>query len=188
MVDVERVLRREHGIRPGEDNDFRLRNRQELLNTQQATTQVFSYLLASIAGVSLLVGGIGIMNIMLVSVTERTREIGIRKALGATRTNILMQFLVEAIVLCLVGGVLGIALGSSGAVALSRIAGWNTFISFGAIVLAVAAGCVLEPDRRTPLRVALQGPPQSLSCSSRGKAPLRAPASRSPVGVTEQRP
>ena len=138
MVDVERVLRREHGIRPGEDNDFRLRNRQELLNTQQAATQVFSYLLASIAGVSLLVGGIGIMNIMLVSVTERTREIGIRKALGATRTNILMQFLVEAIVLCLVGGVLGIALGSSGAVALSRIAGWNTFISFGAIVLAVA--------------------------------------------------
>ncbi len=138
MVDVERVLRREHGIRPGEDNDFRLRNRQELLNTQQATTQVFSYLLASIAGVSLLVGGIGIMNIMLVSVTERTREIGIRKALGATRTNILMQFLVEAIVLCLVGGVLGIALGSSGAVALSRIAGWNTFISFGAIALAVA--------------------------------------------------
>ncbi len=138
MVDVERVLRREHGIRPGEDNDFRLRNRQELLNTQQAATQVFSYLLASIAGVSLLVGGIGIMNIMLVSVTERTREIGIRKALGATRTNILMQFLVEAVVLCLVGGVLGIALGGSGAVALSRIAGWNTFISFGAIVLAVA--------------------------------------------------
>ncbi len=138
MVDVERVLRREHGIRPGEDNDFRLRNRQELLNTQQAATQVFSYLLASIAGVSLLVGGIGIMNIMLVSVTERTREIGIRKALGATRTNILMQFLVEAIVLCLVGGVLGIALGGSGAVALSRIAGWNTFISIGAIGLAVA--------------------------------------------------
>ncbi|MDH5284958.1 MAG: ABC transporter permease, partial [Gemmatimonadota bacterium] len=87
MVDIERVLRREHKIRPGADNDFMIRNSQEILATQQAATQIFTTLLASIAAVSLVVGGIGIMNIMLVSVTERTREIGVRKALGATRIN-----------------------------------------------------------------------------------------------------
>jgi len=138
MVDAERVLRREHGISPGEENDFRILNRQQLLNTQQEASQVFTTLLASIAGVSLLVGGIGIMNIMLVSVVERTREIGIRKALGATRMNILMQFLVEALVLCLVGGLLGMVLGGAGSMALARFAGWNTFISAGAVALAFA--------------------------------------------------
>jgi putative ABC transport system permease protein len=136
MVDLERVLRREHRIRPGGENDFRIRDRRALLDTQQQASQVFTYLLASIAGVSLLVGGIGIMNIMLVSVTERTREIGIRKALGATRRNILTQFLVEALVLCLVGGLLGIGLGAAGAVTLARVAGWNTFVSAGAVGLA----------------------------------------------------
>jgi putative ABC transport system permease protein len=136
MVDIERVLRREHKIGPGEENDFRIRNRGEVLTTQQAASQVFTYLLASIAGVSLLVGGIGIMNIMLVSVAERTREIGIRKALGATRRTILMQFLVEALVLCLVGGLLGILLGGVGSVALARFAGWNTFFSPAAVGLA----------------------------------------------------
>jgi putative ABC transport system permease protein len=136
MVEIERVLRREHGILPGEDNDFRIRNRGEVLATRQEATRVFSYLLGSIAGVSLLVGGIGIMNIMLVSVVERTREIGIRKALGATRRSILAQFLVEAVALCLVGGLLGIALGGLGAVGLARIAGWNTFVSPGAVALA----------------------------------------------------
>jgi putative ABC transport system permease protein len=136
MVDLERVLRREHRIRPGGENDFRIRDRRALLDTQQQASQVFTYLLASIAGVSLLVGGIGIMNIMLVSVTERTREIGIRKALGATRRNILTQFLVEALVLCLVGGLLGIGLGAAGAVTLAKVAGWNTFVSAGAVGLA----------------------------------------------------
>jgi len=136
MVDFERILRREHKIRPGGDNDFQVRNQQDILATQQQATQVFTALLASIAGVSLLVGGIGIMNIMLVSVTERTREIGIRKALGATRNNIQMQFLIEAMVLSFVGGTLGILLGSGAAVTLSRLAGWNTYISPMAILVA----------------------------------------------------
>jgi len=136
MVDIERILRREHKIPPGGENDFRIRGRQEILATQQEASQVFTYLLASIAGVSLLVGGIGIMNIMLVSVTERTREIGIRKALGATRAAILSQFLVEAMTLCLLGGTIGIVLGGGGAIALSRFAGWNTLMSPGAAVVA----------------------------------------------------
>jgi putative ABC transport system permease protein len=136
MVDVEGVLRREHKIRPGGENDFQIRNQQEILATQQAASQVFTWLLASIAGVSLVVGGIGIMNIMLVSVTERTREIGIRKALGATRNNIQTQFLIEAMVLSFVGGALGILLGSGAAITLSRLAGWNTYISPMAIAVA----------------------------------------------------
>jgi putative ABC transport system permease protein len=138
MIDIERVLRREHGIPPGGENDFTIHDRQELLQTQHAASEVFAALLASIAAVSLLVGGIGIMNIMLVSVTERTREIGIRKALGATRLDILVQFLVEALVLCLVGGLLGVLAGSVGALALARLAGWNTAISAGAVALAFA--------------------------------------------------
>ena len=136
MVDFERVLRREHKIRPGADNDFQVRNMQDILATQQQATQVFTALLASIAGVSLLVGGIGIMNIMLVSVTERTREIGVRKALGATRGNIQTQFLIEAMVLSFVGGALGILLGAGAAITLSKLAGWNTYISPTAILVA----------------------------------------------------
>ncbi len=157
MVELERVLRREHKIRPGEKNDFRLRNRQEILDTQQQASMVFTYLLASIAAVSLMVGGIGIMNIMLVSVTERTREIGIRKALGATRRDILLQFLVEALVLCLVGGLIGIAAGWTGAAILSRVAGWNTFVSPAAVgvafIFSAAVGIVfgIWPARRAAL-------------------------------------
>ena len=136
MVDLERVLRREHKIRPGQENDFTIRNQQDLLATQQETTQVFTTLLASIAAVSLVVGGIGIMNIMLVSVTERTREIGVRKALGATRGNILLQFLIEALALCLVGGALGVLLGIGAAMTLSRVMQWNTLISPAAVTIA----------------------------------------------------
>jgi putative ABC transport system permease protein len=136
MIEIERVLRRQHKIRPGGDNDFQIRNQTDVLSTFQQTTQTFGFLLAGIAAVSLLVGGIGIMNIMLVSVTERTREIGVRKALGATRGNILMQFLVEALVLCLVGGTVGVLLGSLGAVVLSKFAHWNTAISPFSIALA----------------------------------------------------
>ena len=136
MVDLERVLRREHHIRPGGENDFTIRNQQDVLQTQQQATEVFTSLLASVAAVSLVVGGIGIMNIMLVSVTERTREIGVRKALGATRTTIMLQFLIEALALCLVGGVLGVLLGTGAAIALSRFLHWNTFISPFSVAIA----------------------------------------------------
>ena len=136
MIEIERVLRKEHKIRPGGENDFQIRNQSDILATFQDTTKTFTYLLAGIAAVSLLVGGIGIMNIMLVSVTERTREIGVRKALGATRFNILFQFLVEALVLCLVGGILGILFGTFGAIGLSSFLHWNTSINVLAILAA----------------------------------------------------
>ena len=136
MVDLERVLRREHHIRPGGDNDFTIRNQQDILQTQQQATQVFTTLLASIAAVSLVVGGIGIMNIMLVSVTERTREIGVRKALGATRSNILLQFMIEALTLCILGGAIGVLLGIGTTVVLARVMQWNTLISPTAVVVA----------------------------------------------------
>jgi putative ABC transport system permease protein len=136
MVDIERVLRRDHKLLPGAANDFAIVDRREFLATQQEAQQTFTMLLASIAGVSLIVGGIGIMNIMLVSVTERTREIGIRMALGATRFSIMLQFLVESVTLCLLGGALGIALGWGAARALSRLARWDVFVSPESIGLA----------------------------------------------------
>ncbi len=136
MIEIERVLRRQHKLRPGSDSDFRIRNQRDVLATFEQTTQTFKSLLAGVAFVSLLVGGIGIMNIMLVSVTERTREIGVRKAMGARKRDVLFQFVVEAVVLCLIGGVIGILLGSAGAVLLSRLAHWNTLISPAAVLLA----------------------------------------------------
>ena len=138
MASVQKILRREHRLRTNAPDDFSMRSQADFLNTLGETTQVFTYLLSGIAAVSLLVGGIGIMNIMLVSVTERTREIGIRKALGATRSNILLQFLIEAVVLCCLGGVLGILVGSGGATAMSRAFAWNVKISPSAIALAFA--------------------------------------------------
>jgi len=138
MADIQRVLRREHRIRQGRPDDFQIRSQADFLNTLGETTQVFTFLLSGIAAVSLLVGGIGIMNIMLVSVTERTREIGVRKALGATRRNILLQFLIEAVVLCCLGGIVGILLGAIGATVMSRTAGWNTQVSPAAVGLAFA--------------------------------------------------
>lgn len=136
IIDVERIMRREHQIIPGAKNDFMLGDRKQFLNMQQDAAEIFSYLLAGIAGISLIVGGIGIMNIMLVTVTERTREIGIRKALGATRFNILLQFLVEAMSLCIAGGLVGIALGASAASLLASLAGWSTPLSPSAVAIA----------------------------------------------------
>src|SRR5467141_2883334 len=143
MAEIGRILRREHRLRPGQDDDFVIRNQADFLTTLGETTQVFTYLLAGVAAVSLLVGGIGIMNIMLVSVTERTREIGIRKALGATPFNIMFQFLVEALVLCLVGGLIGILFGTMGAVVLSKLAHWNTAINAFAVLLAFVFSAVV---------------------------------------------
>jgi len=136
MADVQKILRREHRLRAGRDDDFVIRNQSDFLTTLGETTKVFTYLLAGIAAVSLLVGGIGIMNIMLVSVTERTREIGIRKALGATQSTILSQFLIEAIVLCLLGGMVGIALGAGSAILARTAFHWNTSVGVSSIVIA----------------------------------------------------
>jgi len=136
MVDIESVLRREHKILPGADNDFSIMNRKQFLDTRQQATEIFTYLLAGIAAVSLLVGGIGIMNIMLVTVTERTREIGIRKAMGATNGNIMLQFLVEAMTLCLLGGGLGLTIGIGAAYIASEFAGWQTQVSFVSVITA----------------------------------------------------
>ena len=138
MVEIERVIRREHGLAPGADNDFAVIDRKQFLATQQQTTEILGFLLAGIAGVSLVVGGIGIMNIMLVTVTERTREIGIRKALGATRFDILTQFLAESVVLCVLGGLLGMLLGIGAARALASLAGWQTYVTPDALLLAFA--------------------------------------------------
>jgi putative ABC transport system permease protein len=143
MIEIERVLRREHKIRPGAENDFQIRNQADVLATFQETTETFTYLLAGIAAVSLLVGGIGIMNIMLVSVTERTREIGVRKALGATKNHILLQFLIEALVLCVLGGLIGVVFGSLGAVALSALKHWNTSISLFAVFLSFVFSAIV---------------------------------------------
>ena len=133
---IRALLRQRHRLQPFQDDDFWLRNLSEVLQTQEESSKVMTYLLAAIASVSLLVGGIGIMNIMLVSVTERTREIGLRMAVGARGRDILVQFLVEAITLSLIGGVIGIALGLGGSRAISYIAEWRTLVAPEAIALA----------------------------------------------------
>jgi putative ABC transport system permease protein len=137
MTEIERILRRQHRLRDGEENDFSIRDQSDLRATFESTTRTFSMLLASIAAVSLVVGGIGIMNIMMVSVTERTREIGVRKAMGATRRSILLQFLGEALTLCVLGGILGIAVGGGAAALMARFAGWRTIVTLDSILLAV---------------------------------------------------
>ena len=133
---IRELLRQRHRLQPYQDDDFWLRNLSEVLQTQEESSKVMTYLLAAIASVSLLVGGIGIMNIMLVSVTERTREIGLRMAVGARGRDILGQFLIEAVTLSLIGGAIGIALGLGGANALSYFAEWRTVVAPEAIAVA----------------------------------------------------
>jgi putative ABC transport system permease protein len=133
---IRALLRQRHRLQPFQDDDFWLRNLSDVLQTQEESSRVMTYLLAAIASVSLLVGGIGIMNIMLVSVTERTREIGLRMAVGARRRHILLQFLIEAVTLSLIGGLIGIALGVGGSHAISYFAEWRTLVAPGSIVLA----------------------------------------------------
>jgi putative ABC transport system permease protein len=135
---VRALLRQRHRLQAGADDDFSLRNLAEVMAAQEASSRVLALLLAAVASVSLLVGGIGIMNIMLVSVTERTREIGLRMALGARTRDILGQFLVEAVTLSLIGGLIGVALGIAGAMAIAGFAGWRIVLSPTAVALAVA--------------------------------------------------
>jgi putative ABC transport system permease protein len=140
---IVRLLRQRHHLRSGAPDDFNIRSPEELLQTQQETSRTFTVLLASIASVSLLVGGIGIMNIMLVTVTERTREIGVRRALGATRNSIQSQFLIEALLLCALSGALGVVLGVIVSGALSNLFGWATIIPPRAIGIAVVFSAVI---------------------------------------------
>ncbi|MGZ3513266.1 MAG: ABC transporter permease [Thermodesulfobacteriota bacterium] len=140
MKDVENqindLLRQRHHIQPKQDNDFSVRNLTEIMSTAEQSANVMRYLLLAIASISLIVGGIGIMNIMLVSVTERTREIGIRIAVGAKGRDILLQFLIESLVLSLIGGTMGIGIGVAGTLILSKFTQWPTLFSVEAILLA----------------------------------------------------
>jgi len=131
------LLRQRHHLQPAEDDDFSIRNMQEIFATQEASSHIMSLMLAAVASVSLVVGGIGIMNIMLVSVRERTREIGLRQAVGAKTRDILTQFLVEAVALSIAGGIVGVAFGIAASAVISRLAQWNTVIGIGAVTLAV---------------------------------------------------
>ena len=173
------LLRQRHKLPSSQEDDFFIRNLSEVLAAQEASSTILALLLAAIASVSLVVGGIGIMNIMLVSVTERTREIGLRMAVGARGRDILTQFLVEAVTLALIGGLVGIAFGAIASFAVGHFAGWRTEMSAAAVLLAVgflrrdrrvlrllpgAHRGATRPDRRAAARVSRTtagGPPRS---------------------------
>jgi putative ABC transport system permease protein len=135
--DVTNLLRDRHRIREGQDDDFNVQNMASILEATKATTQTFTILLAAVAGVSLVVGGVGIMNIMLVAVTERTREIGLRMAVGARRSDVLYQFALEAVALSLLGGLIGLAIGVLGALAAAKLGNWPTAIPSWAAPLSI---------------------------------------------------
>jgi putative ABC transport system permease protein len=135
--EIRALMRESHRLGADDDDDFTIRNQTELADAASGTTQVMSYLLAAIASISLLVGGIGIMNIMLVSVTERTREIGIRMAIGARGSDVLTQFLIESVVMSLLGGIIGLLVGFAGAAILGKMTGWSTATPPEAVALAV---------------------------------------------------
>jgi putative ABC transport system permease protein len=135
--EIRAIMREAHGLGDNEPDDFQVRNQSDLAETAQATTKVMTLLLSAIASISLLVGGIGIMNIMLVSVTERTREIGLRMALGARSADVLTQFLVESVVMSLTGGLIGVAAGFGGSLLLGAFTGWSTVISPATVMIAL---------------------------------------------------
>ena len=138
IAEMTTVLRREHGLAPGILDDFDIRNRQEMIDMMTSTADTMKKLLVVVALISLVVGGVGIMNIMMVSVTERTREIGLRMAVGARPRDIMFQFLTEAVLLCLTGGVLGIGLGRLASVIVAAQSGWPVASSPSAMALSVA--------------------------------------------------
>jgi len=141
--EITALLRERHHVRPGMPEDFTIRDMTEMVRTMSSTTELMTTLLLIVAAISLVVGGVGIMNIMLVSVTERTREIGLRMAVGAHSGDILHQFLMEAIVLCLIGGAIGIGLGRATSVLVRLIKHWPTVVSLGAIAVAVAVSALV---------------------------------------------
>ena len=143
MMTIERILRAQHDIGPGEDNDFRISDYSQFSDLRRQATGIFTALIAGIAGISLIVGGIGVMNIMLVSVTERTREIGLRKALGATHKAIMLQFIVEAILLCLIGGCIGVFLGTSILYLFASFNEWPFAMPFSAIVGSITFSAIV---------------------------------------------
>ena len=134
MMTIEQILRQKHDIGPGGDNDFRINDWSQYSDLRRQATGIFTALIAGIAGISLIVGGIGVMNIMLVSVTERTREIGLRKALGATQKSIMMQFIIEAVPLCILGGILGSIIATSLLFLFTSINDWVFSMPFSAII------------------------------------------------------
>jgi len=136
QAQITEILRIRHRLQPWEDNDFTIRNQSDIASAATATSSIMTMLLGSIASVSLIVGGIGIMNIMLVSVTERTREIGIRMSIGARRRDILQQFLIEAVALSILGGMIGVALGLASSSLISKFAGWPVFVSPSSVAVA----------------------------------------------------
>ncbi len=136
QTEIDALLRQRHRLQPGQESDFNMRSQEEIASTSAQTSRTLSVLLASGAAISLLVGGIGIMNIMLVSVTERTREIGVRLAIGAKGRHVLLQFLLEAIALSIVGGAIGVALGLFASWLVARFAGMPTEVTTGSVALA----------------------------------------------------
>lgn len=154
IEDVEALLRDRHGLEEGDDNDFQIQSAQDILTTVQTITGLLTAMISAISGISLLVGGIGVMNIMLVSVTERTKEIGLLKAIGAKEKDILIQFLFESIVMTLIGGVVGILLGIGGAFIISLAFGIPFIVSIPAVIVAVGVSTLvgiifgLYPARR----------------------------------------
>jgi macrolide transport system ATP-binding/permease protein len=159
MNQITETLKRRHRIRPGDNNDFSIRNLSQIADAAQGSSQVMALLLAAVASISLLVGGIGIMNILLVSVTERTREIGLRMAIGARRLHVLLQFLAEAVLLSVTGGIAGILAGILISAAISAIAGWPAPISPTAIVIGFAFSAAVGiffgyyPARKRPASI-----------------------------------